>query len=266
MLANHKYFHWLYFHKKKRHAFNISSGIFIWLFLGITRPFGISNNNFEAYIYLFFSLILFGSIWVIISYLVDFSFEQRIKKDHAYDLKIWGLKLLLMIHLFLLVRGTSCDWTCIDEIEYLELWIACILMVGFCYLTFSLYARYLYFHSIVGKTELTAGAIELLGEGKESKVLSLEQIAYIKADDNYVDIFMADKKETLRSSLSAIEEQLQPYSQFVRIHRSYIINFHFVADYPKKDTLLLGLENKKIELPVSKKYQKRISPLFTHPK
>lgn len=266
MLANHKYFHWFYFHKGKQHFFNFSTGLFIWLFLGLTRPFGISNNNFEAYIYLLFSLLLFGSVWIIISYLFDFVFGSRTRKNHTFDLKVFGLKVLFMIHTYLILRGTSCDWQCIDFVEYLELWLACILMVGFCYLTFSLYARYVYFHSMIGKKEVADGSIELIGEGKDSLILSIDEIISLKADDNYVDIVTIKGKETLRSSLSALEDQLQAYSQFIRIHRSYMINFHFVDDYPKKDTILLRQNEEILELPVSKKYQDQVDQLFTHPK
>ncbi|WP_179213421.1 LytR/AlgR family response regulator transcription factor [Ekhidna lutea] len=171
-----------------------------------------------------------------------------------------------MIHTYLIIRGISCDWECMDFIEYLELWLACGLMIGFCYLTFSLYARYLYFHSMIGQKELASGSIELIGEGKDSLILPMSEIISLKADDNYVDIQMIKEKKTLRSSLSAIENQLEPFSQFIRVHRSYMINFHYVEDYPRKDTILLRQRDERIELPVSKKYQEQVNELFTHPK
>lgn len=50
-----------------------------------------------------------------------------------------------------------------------------------------------------------------------------EDIAYIRADGNYVNIMMFEKQETVFESLSDLEKRLEPYN-FVRTGRSTIIN------------------------------------------
>ncbi|MFY0605217.1 MAG: LytTR family transcriptional regulator DNA-binding domain-containing protein [Cyclobacteriaceae bacterium] len=88
-------------------------------------------------------------------------------------------------------------------------------------------------------------------------VLKLDEIKYISADDHYLEYHLMDakQKEIDRHTLSAIEKELP--SNFVRIHRSTIVNIDFVkALYSEKLTLIEGTE-----LKVSRKYKPNIQSL-----
>ncbi|WP_425392776.1 LytR/AlgR family response regulator transcription factor [Ekhidna sp.] len=267
MLANHKYFHWLYHTQNKNHLINWSSGLFIWLFLAITRPFGINNNNFEAYFYLVANLMVFGGIWVSISYLTDLFAAAKPRETPKVDLIFWLIKLIVFIHMIFLVRQMVCDWACFDTLEYLELWVACVIMLGIPYVIFSLYGRYLFFHSLVGKSDPEPGLVRINGEGKEKILIAEKYLVYIKSDDNYVDFETNNGlRETMRATLSSVEYQLKSIPGFIRIHRSYIVNMKFAEDMPKKDTLRVRLKDQLLELPISRKYQPTVSEIFNHPK
>jgi two-component system LytT family response regulator len=104
---------------------------------------------------------------------------------------------------------------------------------------------------------------ELTGEGKESLKISLDNIIYFKSDDNYVDIVTTvkeDEPKTLvfRARLKSIEEQLKTHSQFIRVHRSFIVNLRYASDLGRKDTIKVKSKDWKFEMPISKKYQKEL--------
>ena len=76
---------------------------------------------------------------------------------------------------------------------------------------------------------------------------SVHDILYIQAKDNYLDI-ICDKKNTLiRYKISDMEKLLQPY-QFLRIHKSYLVNYRYIYALQGKT---VTLEN-GTKLPVSR--------------
>ena len=55
----------------------------------------------------------------------------------------------------------------------------------------------------------------------------MENIRYIEASGYYIEIYAGEKKFLLRESLANMEQRLQG-RQFIRIHRSTIINTSFL--------------------------------------
>jgi len=68
----------------------------------------------------------------------------------------------------------------------------------------------------------------LPSEGR-SVFVNVNEIQRIEADRNNVDIFTRRGNFTLRTTLEALEEKLDPQS-FVRIHRSHIVNLDAVKE------------------------------------
>jgi len=75
-------------------------------------------------------------------------------------------------------------------------------------------------------------------------------ILYIKADNVYVEIYTKEASYVERKSLKQIEEKL-PQKDFVRIHRSYIINKNYITSWDSKQVYIHN-----IPVPLSKGYQK----------
>lgn len=79
--------------------------------------------------------------------------------------------------------------------------------------------------------------------------VSVADIRYIEGLDDYIKIYTTAEKPLLtHTSLRAIGERL-PASQFVRIHRSYIIALDRIESYTKKTISINGRE-----LPIGESY------------
>ena len=66
----------------------------------------------------------------------------------------------------------------------------------------------------------------------EKLALASGELILVKSAENYVEIqYLAGgtiTKKLLRATFKSIEDQLKPFSQMIRCHRSYIINMDHV--------------------------------------
>lgn len=76
--------------------------------------------------------------------------------------------------------------------------------------------------------------------------INFTSIDIIEARGDYIYIKTEDKNYTVHSTLKKIEEKL-PESIFLKIHRSYIINFHKIIDIEDNSVLI-----KKDVIPISR--------------
>lgn len=81
------------------------------------------------------------------------------------------------------------------------------------------------------------------------KKVLLDDILYFEAYDNYAFLFTSDNKYILSSNLKVIEQRLQDH-QFIRIHRSYLINLNHIAGI-EDENVLIG----KSKLSIGKTYR-----------
>ncbi len=73
----------------------------------------------------------------------------------------------------------------------------------------------------------------------------LDELIYIKAEDHYLALHTVNKKEFIRGKISSILKELPP--NFVRSHRSYIVNKNHLVKVDNKGIILK--ENKEIPPP-----------------
>lgn len=79
------------------------------------------------------------------------------------------------------------------------------------------------------KNSLTKIAIPT-GEGFE--LIPAEDIIYFEADDHYTHLFLKNRvKITACRTLKEMEEQLDDFASFLRVHHSYIVNLNEVTKY-----------------------------------
>ena len=70
--------------------------------------------------------------------------------------------------------------------------------------------------------------------------IQLSSILYIQAMDNYVKIFTVDSRPVLtQMSMKSLETML-PESDFLRIHKSYIVPRHRIESYSRTQLTLIG--------------------------
>lgn len=64
------------------------------------------------------------------------------------------------------------------------------------------------------------------------ELIPADQVIYLEANDNYTHLFQKNKTKIIACrTLKEMEEQLQDFSFFVRVHHSYMVNLNEVIKY-----------------------------------
>lgn len=263
---NHKFFHWLYYQRKKHFVFNISIGFTTWLYIGLDLPFGTSDSDITNYFILIFILFPFALLWPLISYSIDFLIKKMLitKISSPISFKILLFKLFIYTNFLVIIQGVFCFWECININTYLKLWLDNLLILSLIYIPFLLYGKYFFTNKLVGNE--TEDLFKLQGDGKNVLKLRLDNIICFNSDDNYVDITVIDKNGkhktiVFRATLTSISKQLKGQSHFIRVHRSFVINLKYLSDFNKKDSLKINHKDLELTIPVSKKHLKDLLEL-----
>jgi DNA-binding LytR/AlgR family response regulator len=110
-------------------------------------------------------------------------------------------------------------------------------------------------------TESYADKFIELSSDNESDNLTIQvsEIIFIKSADNYVEVGFRDggevRKRMIRNTLKNIEKQLKEFNNFVRTHRSSIVNIQYIDKLNKNfNTYWLTLIDTKETIPVSRQY------------
>lgn len=114
--------------------------------------------------------------------------------------------------------------------------------------------------------EAATETITLAGETKDSISLVPENILYMEASGNYVDICYKEeakeKHKLLRSTIKQMEEIMLDFNYFVRCHRAYIVNINHIRNISgNAQGYRLSLGNGIQEIPVSRTYLKELKDL-----
>ena len=82
--------------------------------------------------------------------------------------------------------------------------------------------------------------------GQKLHIIPLEELIYIQSDGDYVQLVSKDGKYLKEQTMKYFEIHL-PQNQFVRIHRSYIVNIAYITRIESygKQNQIVGLKNKE---------------------
>lgn len=116
------------------------------------------------------------------------------------------------------------------------------------------------------KQDKGGDTITLSGDTKDSVNLLPEDILYMEASGNYVDIcYLEDGKEKhklLRTTIKQMEEAMQSFDNFIRCHRAYIVNINHIQNIKgNAQGYRLNLDEVTQEIPVSRTYLKELKDL-----
>jgi len=89
-------------------------------------------------------------------------------------------------------------------------------------------------------------------EGGGLVKVKMDNIKFVRADDNYSRIFTTGKSHVISSTLKKVEEKLTN-SNFIRVHRSFVVNMHFIDKI--KDGFLY-IDNNQI--PIGRSYHEEL--------
>lgn len=85
---------------------------------------------------------------------------------------------------------------------------------------------------------------------KNKSKIYLDKLIYIKAEDHYLNLVSTDgKRNFIRGKLSHLVTELPP--NFVKCHRSYVVNKNYIQSVSSKTLLLTNFE----EVPVSRSFK-----------
>tara|TARA_R110000868_G_scaffold102146_7_gene281398 strand:+ start:61201 stop:61932 length:732 start_codon:yes stop_codon:yes gene_type:complete len=85
------------------------------------------------------------------------------------------------------------------------------------------------------------------------QVLNVSDIIYCKADDNYTEIYLENKRIVVSKTLKYFEDALSDFT-FARIHKSYLVNVNEVVKYVKgKGGSVIVSNGKELLVSASKK-------------
>jgi two-component system, LytTR family, response regulator len=92
--------------------------------------------------------------------------------------------------------------------------------------------------------------------------LPLNEIEYFEADGSYVKIFCVNNRsKTVSKNLKYFESALTDCTNFVRTHRSFLVNLDFVTNYSKSDGGYLTLK-RNVQIPVSRERKQAVQDIL----
>lgn len=92
--------------------------------------------------------------------------------------------------------------------------------------------------------------------GHEVINLSANDVALIKSDNNYLELYVNQKKHLIRSSLETFLKE-NDYPNFVRIHRSYVVNLLKVSSFSRQHVIVGDFK-----CPISRSYKQELFERF----
>lgn len=232
-------------------------GVFVWLFLFFFKPFGTQIEAGEEWSYfvvcLYFGLVTWG-VFMLIGLLCRFS--PKIVREEGWVIgkeilftvlvvSLIGVGNLLLAHcLFGIPLTLNSFWNW----QVLTFMLGVLpTMIGVFFVQIRLQKRYAAaanslnqqvgaYHKLAhpAAPEGAQQKVTLMGDNQgETLTLEPEQVRYLAAADNYVQVFFvkngAPQSKMLRATLRKMEDTLAAWPQFFRCHRTYLVNLNQVT-------------------------------------
>jgi hypothetical protein len=238
-------------------------GLFIFLFLYLFKPFGISTLNSTTQLFI---TLGFGLVTTFVLFIFNFLIEPVVTITN------WTLGKSILWDFFIATSIGAANYFYISLIfpqvfifKYLLLSIWTAILVGSIPVTI----RYIISFNRIYKNALVKAAIIPEEISWESEVLiragnpknefrsNPKNIVYLCSNDNYVTIVTirgdVQNKTTIRGTLKSAESELGKNSRFLRCHKCYIVNLDFVERATgNKQNLMIKLTPSGTEIPVSR--------------
>ncbi len=234
--------------------------IFFWFVVTVilVMVFGNSGGSYiHAFYFVSFLMpICIATSWFINSILVpEYLLKRRYAKFFLYLVYTLIISLNLVIVLvfiaFLLLAYYEMNnmWSIMTDFRVMPLIMYLIVLIyGFI----SMAKQYFELQSLNESDTKGEGEFIVVRSERKNRKIELNSIIYIESMSDYVRIFLekGDKIIT-RTNISFLDSKLG--EEYLRIHRSYIININKIDSYSKERVILAGKE-----LPISRTYKDRV--------
>ncbi len=251
-------------------SISLGLGIFLYGFLILFLPFGVSNYD-PAHEYTFIFLLemaYFLATTVLLAALNEFMLKPLVvRRAGRAQVIIWSvwMALSLGLGLFLLYNflGNWHDFSLYSAVEFV---FNCSTMLAFPMVGIFFYYRFKSLNIRYQKLQVQGypeGVKNTMlyfdGQGRnEGLAVSTADFRYARAQDNYVALyFLRDGKlqrELLRTTLAELAGGTDK-SMLLRCHRSYVVNLHQIHSFTRGHPLLLRLRDLPEPIRVSKSYR-----------
>lgn len=251
-------------------------GLFVFAFLFIFQPFGISISSVfdRALICFGYGLITFMGmlIFMLASRRIFPSWFQTsswtLSTEILYSLGIIWLIGLLNLLYSAWIFSIPLNWSSFLGFQGYTLGIGVFPVVAMTYLNYTrldqrnIREAQLLRRELVRQTEAPSARQQSVYFSSELKEagweLDPEQFLFAETADNYVQLYArtdADiERRMLRTNLSTMEQEAQAFPFLMRTHRSYFVNLHQVEDFSgNAQGLKLRLHGLERDIPVSRK-------------
>jgi hypothetical protein len=249
--------------KRKKLATILFFGLFIFLFLYIFQPFGMSGN---AGLNQFFLSLGFGIITTFVLIVYKFLIEPAVIKGNWVLWKdiLWSILIASSIgaaNYFYISVIFKMDLRLI----YLFYGIWTAILVGIIPVTISYFIAFNRMYRdalkeaavpeemITWEEEVTLTA----GYPNNEFRINPRNIVYLCSNDNYVTIVTnknnTNSKTTIRGTLKSAEYELRKNSRFIRCHKCYIVNLDYVEKVTgNNQNMKIRLSLSETEIPVAR--------------
>lgn len=85
----------------------------------------------------------------------------------------------------------------------------------------------------IEKIDFVKGSKIFLLDKNLYHAVEVDDILYIASNGSYTDVYLFNQKFKLSKSLKSVQEELEKFTQFFRIHKSYIVNTNHILKLNK---------------------------------
>ncbi|MBN1950258.1 MAG: LytTR family transcriptional regulator [Bacteroidales bacterium] len=110
--------------------------------------------------------------------------------------------------------------------------------------------------------------IEIISDNESDNFrIQVSEIVFVKSADNYVEVGYLEegtvKKKMLRNTLRNVELQLAEFNNFIRTHRTSLVNIHFINKLNRNfSSYWLSLDKTRETIPVSRQHLMSVKELL----
>lgn len=232
---------------KKKILISIAFGIFIGFFLFVFEPFGIYDAKHEnkALFVLGYGLVTFISL-LITYFIIPFIFKEfhnnetwtAGKEILHISLNIFLITIMNIFYSILFCKDCVPFQANLFEVLFFSFFS--VLLIGMFPVAFMvlIYQNFLlkkhinnaeYVNQNLPTKIQEQNTITIYSNNKKNMLsLNSAQLLAIEANGNYINVYYEDKdklnREIIRNTLKKTEDVIEKYSNFVRCHKSYIVN------------------------------------------